>query len=176
MFSEQQRQEEQRDSAEQVIDAEKFSRVHAVGEPTRSDGADHVEGFRSTPTGTRPSWIGIPWSCDAGNEVRADQAVGARAADREGTGEKPEHLGLRRHHQHRDRPASGAAALVDRLGGWGRNRRARRTASYPRLTDSYARNSRTNGTTASAANETVKATLFQSYVSAIFARTGRNTS
>ena len=32
----------------------------------------------------------MPWSCAAGQEVRADEAVGARAADEEAAGEQPE--------------------------------------------------------------------------------------
>ena len=83
------RQEEQRDAAQRVIRRTADAARVAVREPARGGRADDVEDAHHRQQLGR-AHLGDAVVVARGDEVRADEAVGARAADEERPGQQPE--------------------------------------------------------------------------------------
>lgn len=116
---EQARQEEQAHPAQRVIRGQEDAWIHAVGEPAGEHGADDVEDAHDREKagrgGRRHAMV-----VGARDEMRADQSVGRRSADREADRQRPEGLGARGFSQRREgelRCAPGRAATDGCRGG-----------------------------------------------------------
>ena len=148
------RQHQQGQAAQRVVDAEQHPGVEPVGEPAGEDRADDVEDpdQREQVGRCRRRHAVVVRGRD---EVRADQPVGGRAADREAAGEQPERRGTGGVAQRGQRPAGRAgpggagSAGARRVGAVRRS--ARRRAGWSRSSHSAS------GATSSAAPATASA-------------------
>ena len=88
------RQPEQREPAEAVVPEEELARIESIRQPAAGRGADEIE-YAHHRQQAGGAHFGDAVVHAGRNEVRTDQAVGARAADEEAAGEEPE-VGLAR--------------------------------------------------------------------------------